>query len=75
MANTSFDLYGKSVLQLKSYLSGLGYNEGRDYSEVAYSRTVVASGKHEMAFLDKSASANAKLRWIALREKGFKEAS
>jgi hypothetical protein len=75
MTYTSFDLYGKSARQLKSYLAGLGYNESRDYSDAPYSRTVDAAGNHEIAFQDKSAGANARLRWIALRDKGFKEAS
>ena len=75
MANTSFDLYGKFVRQLKSYLAGLGYNEGRDYADVAYSPEIAAAGKHQLAFRDSKAGAAAKSRWAALRDKGFKEAN
>jgi hypothetical protein len=75
MTYTSFDLYGKSARQLKSYLAGLGHNESRDYSDAPYSHTVAAAGNHEIAFEEKSAGAAAKLRWIALRDKGFKEAT
>jgi hypothetical protein len=73
MAITSFDLYGKFSRQLKSYLAGLGYNEGRDYTAAPYSPNAAAAGHFEINFRDRKAGAEAQARWIAFQKQGFKE--
>ena len=75
MPNTSFDLHGKYVKQLKGYLAGIGYNENRDYIDAPYSVRLAADGKHELIFNEAKAGVNAKLRWTTLSTNGFKEAS
>jgi hypothetical protein len=75
MSTTSFDLRGKFTKQLKAYLAGIGYNEDRDYVDAPYSVSLAASGKHELVFNDVKAATNAKLRWTALSDNGFSEAS
>ena len=75
MSNTSFDLRGKFTKQLKAYLAGIGYNEDRDYVDAPYSVSLAASGKHELVFNDGKAATTAKLRWTALSDNGFSEAS
>lgn len=73
MESIAFDMHGKSVMQLKSYMAGIGYNEVRDYVDAPYSRAVASSGKHCLEFRESKAAANADFRWSALAQKGFKE--
>jgi len=74
MKNTTFDLHGKYVRQLKGYLAGLGYYENRDYVDAPYSVPLASSGKHDLVFNDSKVAANASLRWTGLARNGFKEA-
>jgi hypothetical protein len=75
MTNTVFDLHGKYVRQLKAYLTGIGYNENRDYADAPYSVPLALSGKHSLVFNDGKAASNAQLRWTALAGKGFRESA
>lgn len=75
MTNTTFDLHGKYVRQLKAYLAGIGYNENRDYVDAPYSLQLALSGKHNLVFNETKAASNADVRWAALAGKGFRESA